>query len=140
MAQKIKDVMTRNPVMLPGGMSVLEAARRMRDESIGDIVVVDGDHVLGIVTDRDLVVRVLAEGHDPRQSTLEGICTRDLTTVTPEDDVDTAVTLMREKSIRRLPVIERAGRPVGIVSLGDLAQEKDPQSALGQISQAPANN
>ncbi len=140
MAQKIKDVMTRSPVMLPGGMSIVEAARRMRDENIGDVIVVDGDHIVGIVTDRDLVVRVLANGHDPRQTTVEGVCSRELTTVMPEDDFDTAVKLMREKSIRRLPVVEKAGRPVGIVSLGDLAEEKDPHSALGQISQAPPNN
>ncbi len=140
MAQKIKDVMTNAPVTVAGAMSVVEAARRMRDDNIGSVVVTDGDRLLGIVTDRDLVVRVLAEGHDPRQTTLEGICTVELTTVTPEDDVETAVKLMRDKAVRRLPVIERAGHPVGMVSLGDLAVEKDPDSALGQISRAPANN
>ncbi len=140
MGQKIKEVMTGSPVTVPGAMSVVEAAQRMREEDIGDVVVVDGDRLLGIVTDRDLVVRVLAQGHDPRQTTLAGICTRELTTVTEEDDVETAVKLMREKAVRRLPVIARAGRPVGIVSLGDLAVEKDPNSALGQISRAPAHN
>ncbi len=140
MAQKIKDVMTRNVVALPGTTSALEAARHMRDKAIGDVVVTDGEHLIGIVTDRDLVVRVLAEGRDPAHTTLEGICSRELTTVTPDDEFDAAVKLMRAKSIRRLPVIERAGRPVGIVSLGDLALEKDPGSALGEISSAPPNN
>jgi CBS domain-containing protein len=84
------------------------------------------------------VVRILAEGRDPAATTLADISSHDLTTVSPEDSVEQAVQLMREKAIRRLPVVED-GRPVGIVSLGDLAVERDPDSALGEISAAPPN-
>src|SRR6266508_182244 len=98
----------------------------------------DGSKVYGIVTDRDIVVRGIAEGLDPRTNTLDDICSRTLTTVSPDDSIDTAVSLMREKAIRRLPVVKR-GRPVGIVSIGDLAIERDSHSALADVSAAPPN-
>jgi CBS domain-containing protein len=136
MAQQIRELMTPNPVALPGTASVHEAARAMRDAQIGDVIVIEHNEVCGIVTDRDLVVRILAETRDPATTTLADICSHSLVTVTPTDSVEEAVRLMRTHAIRRLPVVE-GGRAVGIVSLGDLAVERDPGSALGEISGAP---
>ena len=138
MAQQIREIMTPNPVALPGTASVREAARAMRDQDIGDVIVVENDQVCGIVTDRDIIIRTVAEARDPASTTLADICSHALTTVAPTDSVERAVQLMREKAIRRLPVVE-GGKAVGIVSLGDLAVERDPDSALGEISAAPSN-
>jgi len=138
MNQKISELMTRNPVTMPATASILEAARAMRDSDIGAVVVLDNGKVYGIATDRDIVVRAIAQRHDPATTKLRDICSHDLTTLAPTDTVEHAVEVMRDKTIRRLPVVEN-GRPVGIVSLGDLAVERDPDSALGNISAAPAN-
>ena len=138
MAQQIRELMTPNPVALPGTASVHEAARAMRDADIGDVIVIENNQACGIVTDRDIVVRTVAEAQDPATTTLADLCSHALVTVTPTDSVEQAVRLMRTHAIRRLPVVE-GGQPVGIVSLGDLAVERDPGSALGEISGAPPN-
>jgi CBS domain-containing protein len=138
MAQPIRELMTPNPVALPGTASVHEAATAMRDAQIGDVVVIEHNEVCGIVTDRDIVVRTVAERRDPATTVLADICSHSLVTVTPTDSVEEAVRLMRTHAIRRLPVVE-GGQAVGIVSLGDLAVERDPRSALGGISGAPPN-
>jgi signal-transduction protein with cAMP-binding, CBS, and nucleotidyltransferase domain len=138
MAQSIRDVMTAAPVALPATSSVIEAAQAMRDADIGDVIVVENGQICGMVTDRDITVRGVAEGRNLASLTLGDICSRQLTTLSPTDSVDDAVLLMREKALRRLPVIED-GQPVGIVSLGDLAVTQDPHSTLGNISAAPAN-
>jgi CBS domain-containing protein len=136
MAQHIRELMTMNPVSLPGTSSVQEAARAMRDADIGDVIVIENNQVCGIVTDRDIVIRTVAEAQDPATSTLADICSHALLTVAPTDSVEQAVRLMRTHAIRRLPVVD-GGKAVGIVSLGDLAVERDPDSALGEISAAP---
>jgi CBS domain-containing protein len=139
MAERIQDVMTTNPETLPESTTVREAAEAMRANDIGDVVVVDDNGKLsGILTDRDIVVRVVAEGRDPRATRIGDIASRELTAVSPDDPVDRAVQLMRERAIRRLPVVDR-GKPVGIVSIGDLALDRDPDSALADISAAPPN-
>jgi CBS domain-containing protein len=138
MPQRIHDVMTPNPVALPGTTSVYEAARVMRDQDIGDVIVIENHQVCGIVTDRDIVVRTVAEAQDSATTTLADVCSHALLTVTPTDTVEEAVRLMRTYAIRRLPVVE-GGKAVGMVSLGDLAVERDPDSALGEISAAPPN-
>jgi CBS domain-containing protein len=138
MAQHIRELMTPNPVSLPGTASVHEAARIMRDADIGDVVVIENQQVCGIVTDRDIVVRAIAEAQDPSTTTLADICSHALLTVMPTDSVEQAVRLMRSHAVRRLPVVE-GGKAVGIVSLGDLAVERDPGSVLGEISATPSN-
>ncbi len=132
----VQDVMTTDPVALDASEPVLEAAKRMKDHDIGDVIVVDGGQVCGVVTDRDIVVRVLADGRDASQTPLGDVCSRDLATVSPSDDLTAAGDLMRERAVRRVPVVEN-GKPVGIVSIGDLAIERDPDSALSHISAAP---
>jgi CBS domain-containing protein len=138
MAQQIRALMTPNPVTLPGTASVHEAARAMRDAEIGDVIVIENHQVCGMVTDRDIVVRTVAEAQDPVTTTLADLCSHALVTVTPSDSVEEAVRLMRTHAIRRVPVVE-GGQPVGMVSLGDLAVERDPDSALGEMSGAPPN-
>jgi CBS domain-containing protein len=132
--------MTTNPEMLPESTVVREAAETMRANDIGDVIVNDENgRLTGILTDRDIVVRVVAEGRDPRATRIGDIASRELTAVSPDDPVDRAVQLMRERAIRRLPVVEE-GKPVGIVSIGDLALDRDPGSALADISAAPPNS
>lgn len=132
----IREVMTPMPVTLPLSASVVEAAQVMRDEGIGDVLIVDGDRLAGLVTDRDLVVRCLAESPDLSRATVDQACTSDVTCLGPDSLIEDAVQLMRQQAIRRLPVVED-GRPIGIVSLGDLAVERDPGSVLADISAAP---
>jgi CBS domain-containing protein len=131
--------MTRDPVTVMASDSSVVAARHMRDKDIGTVIVLDGDQVCGIVTDRDIVVREVAEGKSPETCTVGELCSKELTTLDPNAKIDDAVKLMREKAIRRLPVVEN-GKPVGIVSIGDLAEVQEPKSALADISSAPANN
>jgi CBS domain-containing protein len=138
MAQTIREVMTPNPVTLPATATVADAAQCMRDQSIGDVLVSDNGS-FGIVTDRDIAVRVVAAGKDPKQAKLADCCSKDVATVPPDAAISEAARLMRDKAIRRLPVIEN-GKPVGMVSIGDLAVERDRDSALGDISAAPPNN
>ena len=107
----------------------------MRDSDIGDVVVMEGGQVSGIVTDRDIVVRAVADGRDPDSTNVSDVCTTGVETIAPEASVDEALSLMREKDIRRLPVA-KSGRPVGIISLGDLAVEREPDSTLADISAA----
>src|SRR6266498_5638132 len=133
MAKQIEDVMTPNPTTLPASATVTSAARTMRDNVIGDVVVLEESKPCGIVTDRDLVVRGLAAGKDPENTMLGEICSRDLTTVSRKDLVDHAVKLMGEKALRRLPVVD-SETVVGVVSIGDLAVDRDPDSALADIS------
>lgn len=141
MAQSVREVMTENPIVLPVDASVQDAAVRMRDQNIGDIIVEKDGALYGLVTDRDIVVRVIAEGKDATATDLQSICSRDLVTLAPEDSVKDARRVMEEKSVRRLPVVEGGsnGKVVGIVSLGDIATEKKPKSTLGKISAAAAN-
>ena len=138
MSKTVKDVMTRTPVSLRSDSTVAAAARTMRDEDIGPVVLVDENRITGIVTDRDIVVRVVAKGMDPATTLLGAIASEELTTLEPSTPIDAAVSLMKEKAVRRLPVVED-GRPIGIVSLGDLAIDRDPKSALADISQARPN-
>ena len=139
MAQKIRDVMTPNPTALPASASVHQAALAMRDSDIGDVIVLDENGTIcGVVTDRDIVVRAAADDRRPSELRLGEICSPNVATVGPTDDVDDAVRTMREQALRRLPVAQDH-RPVGIVSLGDLAIERDPESVLAGISAAPGN-
>ncbi|MFF1448926.1 CBS domain-containing protein [Streptomyces sp. NPDC058274] len=138
MTQKVHEIMTSAPVSVGPLTAVTEVARRMRDENIGAVLVTEEDEPRGLVTDRDLVVRVLAEGRAPGDTTVQEACSPGLVTVAPEDDVDRAIQLMREHALRRLPVVED-GKAVGIVALADLAMERDPSSALGDISAAAPN-
>ena len=136
MGQQVREVMTTEPITLGRDASLVEAARVMRDRGIGDVIVVEGEDAEGIVTDRDIVIRGVAEGVDPNTTRLGQVVSGDLTSVAPDDPVERAIELMREKAVRRLPVLE-GGKPVGIVSLGDLAIQQDGDSVLADISDEP---
>jgi CBS domain-containing protein len=138
MSKAIRDIMTSNLVTLPESATLADAARAMRDRGIGDVIVTTDGKVCGLVTDRDIVVRAIAQGHDPASTELGSVCRKQLYSVSPDDDTDHAIELMREKAVRRVAVLD-GDQPVGIVSIGDLAQELDPRSALADISAAPAN-
>ena len=140
MPQTVGEVMTRNPVTVGTDATIVDAARLMRDRDIGPLVVVDGEAVQGIVTDRDIVVRAVAEGRDPSTVRISEVCTVDVETVSPDEPISDVVRRMEQRDVRRLPVVE-GGRPVGIVSMGDLAVEGDlPSSSLADISAATPNN
>jgi CBS domain-containing protein len=136
MGQQVKEVMTERPITLDRDASLAEAARLMRDQGIGDVIVVEGEDAEGIVTDRDIVIRGVAEGADPNTTRLGQVVSGALTSVAPDDSVERAIELMREKAVRRLPVLE-GGKPVGILSLGDLAVVRDGDSVLADISDEP---
>ena len=136
--ESVRDVMTPLPRVLDDSASVMDAAEIMRDSDIGDVVVLEDRQLYGILTDRDIVVRVLAEGSDPATVRVGQVCSRELTTIPPTASVGDAVRLIREKAIRRLPVVEE-GEVVGIVSMGDIAVARDRKSALGDVSAAPPN-
>jgi CBS domain-containing protein len=138
MAQTIRDVMTPDPVCLDSRTPIVEAARAMRDRGIGDVIVMEGERLAGIVTDRDIAIRAVAEGRDTQTTTLGDVASRDVATVAPDTTIDDAVMQLRGRAVRRLPVVE-GDRPVGIVAIGDLAVEQDPGSALADISSKPAN-
>lgn len=139
MAQMVRDVMTPDPVTVRSTDTVVDAARAMRDHDIGPVIVLDNGSICGLLTDRDLVVRGIAEGKDPKKTKAGDLCSKNPTTLSPDQPVDEAVKTMSDKAIRRIPVVEN-GKPIGMVSLGDLAIEKDPSSALGAISAASPNN
>ena len=137
MASTVAEHMTATPVTIDARESVRHAAELMRSRNIGDVVVTDNGEVVGLVTDRDLVVRVLATGDSPDSQVREA-CSTDLVTVRPDDDVEKAEHLMREKAVRRAPVMKDK-ELVGIVSIGDLAIDLDRRSALADISASKPN-
>jgi len=139
MNKKIADLVHRDPVTLDCSQSAYDAARLMREHNIGDVVITEGGTIKGIVTDRDIVVNCLAVEKDPKATPLREFCGSKIVSIGPSDSLNEAVKRMRQNSIRRLVVCD-GNELVGVVSLGDLAVTMDPNSALGQISQAPANN
>lgn len=138
MAQRIRNVMTTDPTTLPQDATVADAARRMRDEDIGDVLVVRDGELSAILTDRDIAVRVVAEDRVPSETRLNEVASKDIATLSPDDTIADAVRIMGSRALRRVPVVED-GRPVGIVSIGDLAVDRDTGSALADISAAEPN-
>jgi CBS domain-containing protein len=138
MNDTIRDVIRTIPMTLAPQATVMEAAQLMRDNDIGDVLILDNGRLFGILTDRDIVVRSLAQGHDPALTRVGDICSRDLVTARVDDSLDHAVRRMRERAVRRLPVDDN-GRVVVMVTIGDMALERDRQSLLADISAAPPN-
>ncbi|MFJ8581442.1 CBS domain-containing protein [Micromonospora sp. NPDC093277] len=136
---RVSDVMTRQVVYLPAETALEEAARVMKESDIGDVVVTDGATLAGMLTDRDIVVRAVAERADPVTTTIGSIITREVVMIEQQATASEAAVLMRERNIRRVLVCDSARKLVGIVSLGDLARQLDPASALSDISEAAPN-
>lgn len=134
---QIREAMSGPVVAVDQNAAAADAARLMGENDTGDDVVMDGGRLVGIVTDRDLALRVVAEGMDPYVSVSE-ILTTDPATIAPDEDLTAASELMKEHAIRRLPVCDR-GEVVGFISLGDLSTHVDADATLTAISSAPAN-
>lgn len=138
MPQKVRDVMTYPAITVSADTPLSDVAKTMRDAGVGTVIVTRDFDTIGIVSDRDIVVRALAADGSAGFQPADDVCSSDVVSVEPDTDADDAVDLMRRHAIRRLPVIED-GRPVGILSIGDMAVERDRDSALGDISAAPPN-
>jgi CBS domain-containing protein len=134
---QLREVMSGPVITVDPDASAADAARLMRDQDTGDVVIVSDDRIHGILTDRDLAVRLVAEALDPNVSVSE-VCTADPITVDVEDSIEQASQTMGEYSVRRLPVTE-GSRVVGFISLGDLTQYLDTDDTLADISQAAPN-
>ena len=122
MAESIRDLMTKSPRSVESGSTVMEAARLMRDEDAGLIPIVEGEKLVGTVTDRDIAIRVVAEGKSPESITVGEIASRELVTIDPQQNLDEALRLMARHQVRRLPVVEEDGKLVGIVAQADIAR------------------
>jgi CBS domain-containing protein len=137
-ATTVADVMTANPGTIDRQDSARDAARLMAGNDAGDVIVTDNGTLFGIVTDRDIAVRLVAQDKPASTPVAEIISDSAIETVEPGTLLDDAIEVMRARSVRRLPVVQD-GRPVGVVSLGDLAIERDPGSALADVSAAKGN-
>jgi len=138
MAKTIRDLMTSNPTTIEPDKTVVDAAKLMDDEDAGLIPIVEGQKLVGTITDRDIAIRVVAEGKDPQSAKVRDVMTSRLVTVDPEQDLDEALRLMAEHQVRRLPVVEEDGKIVGIVAQADVAKHtSDEQTGevVQQISQ-----
>ena len=134
MAQKVRDAMTSNPMTIEPGRPVADAARIMKDADTGIVPVVDGARLVGTITDRDIAIRVVAEGKDPQATKVDEVASREIVTVDPEQNLDEALRLMAQHQVRRLPVVEEDGRPVGILSQADVARAGD-DAETGRVVQ-----
>jgi CBS domain-containing protein len=117
--------MTANPCSIDADKSIAYAAKMMRDENVGLAPIVEGDKLVGTVTDRDIAIRVVAEGKDPEQMTVREAASTNLVTIDPQQDLDEALRLMAQHQVRRLPVVEEDGRLVGVVAQADIARMGD---------------
>ncbi|TDD32088.1 CBS domain-containing protein [Actinomadura sp. KC06] len=137
MAQKVNEVMTPVPVAVSPDTPLAQVGDLMRQHGIGDVLVVHEGRLRGLVTDRDIVVRAVAVQKD-MSTAVADICSTNIVTVAPDADADVAVQLMRRHAVRRIPVVD-GDRPIGMVSIGDLAVQRDERSALADISAEPPN-
>src|SRR5213592_1891584 len=134
MGQNIRKVMTSNPSTIEPDKNVVEAAKIMKQEDAGVVPVTENGRLTGMVTDRDIAVRVVAEGKDPQATPVREVASKDLVTIDPQQDLDEALRLMTQHQIRRLPVVEEDGRLVGVVAQADVAREGD-DTKTGQVVQ-----
>ena len=138
MAKKIHELMSPNPCAIEAEKPVAYAAKMMKDEDVGLAPIVEGDRLVGTLTDRDIVTRVVAEGKDPQSVAVREVASTRLVTIDPEDKLDEALKLMAQNQVRRLPVVGQDGRLVGVVAQADIAREaKEKQTGelVEEISQ-----
>jgi CBS domain-containing protein len=128
MAKKVRDVMTSEPRMADPSVSLAEAAQLMKSEDVGSLPIVQEGQLVAVLTDRDIVVRAVAEAADPRATKVGDIASRQPVTIEPDEDLDEALALMARAQVRRLPVVE-AGRLVGVLAQADVAQEAKAKQA-----------
>jgi CBS domain-containing protein len=134
MGQRIREVMTSNPSTIEADGFVVEAAKIMKAEDAGVVPVTENGRLIGMVTDRDIAIRVVAERKDPQATSIREVASTDLVTIDPQQDLDEALRLMAQHKVRRLPVVEEDGRLVGVVAQADVAREGD-DTKTGQVVQ-----
>src|SRR5436190_15926475 len=137
MAKSVREAMTSNPCNIDADKPVAYAARMMRDEDVGIAPIVEGDRLVGVLTDRDVAVRVVAEGLDPERVKVFEVASRDVVTLDPGQDLDEALRLMARHKVRRLPVVEEDGRLAGVVAQADIAEHasaEDTGEVVEQVS------
>ncbi len=132
MGKEVRDAMTSNPCTIDADQTVAYAAKMMRDEDVGIAPVVEGERLVGTLTDRDIAVRVVAEGKDPQTLKARDVASTSVITVAPQQDLDEALRLMANHQIRRLPVVEGDGRVVGVLAQADVAEEAKPKK-VGEL-------
>ena len=140
MGQKVRDVMTERPRAVTSDTPVTQVAELMESEDVGSIPVLEGEQLTAIVTDRDIVVRALAKGKDPRGMPVREVFTTEIITVGPDQDLSDALQIMAANQVRRLPVVDEENRLVGVVSQADLAMEAKEKSVgemVQEISRPP---
>ena len=137
MGKKINDSMTAKPCTIEADKLVSHAAKMMRDEDVGFAPIVEGDRLVGTLTDRDIAVKVVAEGRDPNATLVREVATNDVITVEPEDDLDEAMKLMASHQVRRLAVVE-GGRLVGVVAQADVARDAEARQTGEVVEQISA--
>jgi CBS domain-containing protein len=129
---QVHDVMTADVVSIPPELTLQDAAGIMKSLDVGSLPVSDGERLIGVITDRDITVRAIAEGCDPRTTDVAGVMTTEVVCCQEDDEVERAAGLMQREQLRRLLVIDAGGRLVGIVSLGDLVQKTGDDELAGQ--------
>jgi CBS domain-containing protein len=132
MPQDIRDVMTSNPRTIDADKSVAYAAKMMQQEDVGLAPIVEGDKLVGVLTDRDIATRVAAQGRDPDQVKVRDVASKQLVTIDPQQDLSEALRIMAKHQVRRLPVVQEDGRLVGVVAQADIARETD-DSVTGRL-------
>jgi len=143
--RRVRDVMTADPACVRENDGIVEAARIMKREDAGVVPIIDGDRkLIGMITDRDIVVRLVAEGRNPLDCKVNEAMTKHIRSVGEDATVDEVMSIMRGANVRRVPVCDRNDRIVGIVSMGDLAMESSEKGKVGDvvqdISEARPNN
>jgi CBS domain-containing protein len=134
MSKSVRDAMTENPRSIAASASVVEAARLMREAHVGSLPITDDETLVGMITDRDITTRVVAEAADPNTTSVEDVYSRNLISVEPDQDLEDALQLMARHQVRRLPVVEN-NRLVGIVAQADIAFAES-EKKTGQLVEA----
>ena len=138
---KVREVMTDNPRCVTPETLVSEAARLMKSEDVGSLPILEGEKVTGVITDRDIVIRAVAEEKDPRGMPVREVASRELVTIRPDEDLSEALKLMASYQVRRLPVVDEDNTLVGVLAQADIAmegKEKDFAHMVEDISRTPA--
>jgi CBS domain-containing protein len=135
---QVRELMTENPRTISAGDSITDAAKLMREEDAGIAPIVDGDRLIGVLTDRDIAIKIVAEGKDPQSTKAKDVASKNLVTIDPQQDLDEALRLMAQHQVRRLPVVEEDGKLVGIVAQADVARHASAErtgEVVEQISE-----
>ena len=135
MAKAIRELMTKNPCAIDADKPVAYAAKMMRDEDVGLAPIVEGQKLVGTLTDRDIAIRVVAEGKDPETTSVREVATTRLVTIDPDQDLDEALRLMAKNQVRRLPVVEEDGRLAGVVAQADVAKHASDEQTGEVVEQ-----